>query len=196
VTEAKPTLFEIPPDLRERIRLSIVQRRATGKKVSARAIAREVKSRQVTVGVLLHAERQGLLSVESSWNDSFSEDVMVHRIERATSDAQRAQLCIDISKGIYLGQIPATVGRAMGAMIGEARLCDRNVSEAEQSGAEPVYLLSEAGITLGRLLDKILSAERRADALRRVEALVREDLAEFPNPTRDEVEALRQEARS
>ena len=37
---------------------------------------------------------------------------------------------------------------------------------------------------------------RRADALRRVEALVREDLAEFPNPTRDEVEALRQEARS
>lgn len=194
--DPKPTLFDVPPAKREQIRHAILALREAGQRVSVRAVAREAHVRQATASVFVQAVRQEQLSLVTAWDDTLCEDDMVRRIEQATTDAQRAQLCIDISKGIYLGQIPATVGRAMGAMIGEARLCGRNASESEGEDALPTFLLSRAAITLGRLLDGILSEQRRSEAIAYVEALFHADLEEHPNPTLEEVEALRAEARS
>ena len=195
MSSSPPTLFSIGPAVRERVRQAIRACEAEGTKSSARAVSERAKAQRRAVCLLLRLVRDGVLSLETSWDDSLSADDLARRIDEATTDDLRAQLCNDVARGIFSGQIPPAIGRAMGALIGEARLCGRNAREDAPSGeAEPTYLLSRAGITLGRLLDGIVSDATRSEVIAFAEAAFRRDVEAFPNPTPAEVEGLRREA--
>ncbi|MBL4850212.1 MAG: hypothetical protein JKY65_32185 [Planctomycetes bacterium] len=123
-----------------------------------------------------------------------SKRISPRRAQEATSDRERAQLCNDLAAALHLGLIEPVVGRAMGALIAEARQCDRSARESEgDADAEPVYLLSETAILLGRAVDFLVTPELRTEVAAYAKDLLRRDLELSPNPTQAEVEALRAE---
>jgi len=198
MTRSTLTLFEIPAATRERIRGTIRAIEGQGGKLTLRALAKEAKTDKRAVGLLLRLYREGVLSRDTGWDGSLTPELVSQRIDEATTDTLRAQLCNDLAKAMHQGQIEPGIGRAMATLIAEARHCDRAARESAQveTEAKPIYLLSHEGIVVGRALDFLVSDELRAEAIAFMEDLARRDLERFPNPTTAEIEALRAEGAS
>ena len=193
-----PTIFKIPADVRERVRQAIRKATTEASEVTLRAITEGAKVRRTSAALLLRALRDGYLDLSVAWDGTLTSEDLSRRIQEATTDTLRAQLCNDLARALHLGLIEPVVGRAMGALIAEARQCDRSARESAEdtSESEPVYLLSHAAITVGRGLDFLVSPELRAEVIAFVEDAARRDLELFPNPTTAEIEALRAEGAS
>ena len=95
MSSSPPTLFSIGPAVRERVRQAIRACEADGTKPSARAVSERAKAQRRAVCFLLRLVRDGVLSLDTSWDDSLSADDLARRIDEATSDELRAQLCND-----------------------------------------------------------------------------------------------------
>jgi len=192
---SSPTLFQVSPQSRERVRRAIRELEADeGESLTLRRVTESAKVAKGDAAIVLRAYRAGFLSRDVAWDGSLVQEDLARRVQEATSDRERAQLCNDLAAALHLGLIEPVVGRAMGALIAEARQCDRAARESEgDTDAQPIYLLSERGIILARAMDFVISPELRAEAEAYVEDLVRRDHELFPNPTQAEVEALRAE---
>jgi len=193
MTRSTLTLFEIPPGTRERIRQSIRSLEGEGKKLTLRALAGSAKVDKRAAALLLRLYREGVLSRDTGWDGSLTPELVSKRIDEATTDALRAQLCNDLAKAMYQGQIEPGLGRSMATLIAEARHCDRAAREHVEieSEARPIHLLSHEGLVLGRALDFLISTEIRDEVIAFVEGATRRDLERHPNPTAAEVKALR-----
>jgi len=192
------TVFKIPSATRERIRKAIRALEDAGTKLTLRAVTEEAKVDRRSANLLVRLYRDGVLSRDAGWDGSLTPELVSQRIDEATTDTLRAQLCNDLAKAMHQGQIEPGIGRAMATLIAEARHCDRAARESAQveTEAKPIYLLSHEGIVVGRALDFLVSDELRAEAIAFMEDLARRDLELFPNPTTAEIEALRAEGAS
>ena len=189
------TLFEIPPENRERVRRALRDLLEAEAPLTLRALTTAARVAKADAALLLRAYRSGVLGLDAAWDGTLVAEDLTRRVREATTDRDRAQLCGDLAAALHLGLIDPTIGRAMGALIAEARQCDRAAREGEGDvEAEPTYLLSETGILVARAVDFLVSPELRQEALEYARELTRRDLERFPNPAQAEVEALRKEA--
>lgn len=186
------TLFQIPPETRERVRKAIRQLDASGAPLTVRAVSRAAQARVQAAGFLLRLQRQGHLSLDVAWDGTLVPEDLDRRIQAATSDADRAQLCNDLALALHQGLVEPTVARAMGAMLAEARQSDRAARESAEGDDrhQPIYLLSRGAIAVARVYDLIVDPALREQVRTYVLEAGERDVAAFPNPTKAEVEAL------
>ena len=194
-----PDVEAIPPEIRERIRLGILQLQLAGAKVPGQRDVREVaKVDQRKNAKVMRAFKAGTLpDVRSSWGsqgrarpesqEEDGESVDEYRAElaemilEATDDESRERVQHEVARLVALGRISPSEAREIRGPLAEARASAAEVRKAPKDSAERFVLLSEAGLDLADAFERLVSDDRREMVLAFAAELLEEDLEDLPS---------------
>lgn len=186
------TLFEIPPHLRERIRVAICELHAEGERLSVRQVRERSHGTQNHVSLLLRAARAGFLSIYHPWDGRLPALELEQAIRTISSHEDRTRIHQEIAAQLAAGTLTPQVAKALQDSLSAARLSAKAASEEDfgRGDHDPVYLLDHSTFLLARVVNRIVSPKILDEVQAFVLAAADRDLEEFPNATLAEVQRL------
>ena len=125
------TLFAVPAEQRERVRLAIVELSQADEKVQVRTVQRRAKVATRFVTVLLRALRAGYLSLDLPWDGSTAPLDLEGAIRSASNHRDRTRIHQEVAARVAAGSLYPTVAKTIQDSLSAARLSSIGLASAQ-----------------------------------------------------------------
>ncbi|HBP23444.1 MAG TPA: hypothetical protein DEA08_37410 [Planctomycetes bacterium] len=192
------TLFAVPAEQRERVRLAIVELSQADEKVQVRTVQRRAKVATRFVTVLLRALRAGYLSLDLPWDGSTAPLDLEGAIRSASNHRDRTRIHQEVAARVAAGSLSPTVAKTIQDSLSAARLSAKAAQDLGGSASvnEPILLLDRSTYLLAKVINRVVSPEILEEIVAFVTEAGERDLREFPNETIQDAARLSEGASS
>jgi len=188
------TIFSIPTPQREAVRLAILATEAEGLKATVRRVRERSEGLSTeAIAYLLRAVAAGWLAPQVPWDGRVAVVDLESAIRNATSHEDRTRIHQEVAARVASGAMSPVVAKSLQDSLSAARLSAKAEHDdlSATRDTEPLYLLDESSFLVAKVVNRIASPRILQEVMHFVFEAGERDLKEFPNPTADELEALR-----
>jgi len=170
----------VPPPVREKIRLAIIELTRTKQKLGIRAIRSQAGCSQAAVSVVLREHIAGRMPpIYQPWDEartpsvasaatggvgvSYPQGSFPARVLAARTDGEREALCAEAASLVAAGELEPAFAREVRGLLAEGRMAADAKRGSEPPPVDPTKycLVSELALKVGRAVDLVVSDARR-----------------------------------
>lgn len=187
----------LPSYLRERLRLALIELTGQGVPVTGPALRKAAQCQADAAAIAVRAWKAGRMPpLHQPWDDAppaaapapagAGADVaaLAARIRDATTDGERERISTEVAALALQALVPPGVAREVRGLLAEARQQAGSRREHEPAPEDPrrLLLVSPEAAEAARVLDLLVSDERRTRLLALLAEELEADVREHPNP--------------